>query len=106
MDNIDSIFASTVSTFAYPRTSKMLSCCPTDGQAEILIENNIPRKYIQAIAVGNEYVAVRVNSILKFEHQMHIRRYFAPDILTAKWSHMIKKGCSPNEIRCEWSEED
>ena len=106
MDNIDSIFASTVSTFAYPRTSKMLSCCPTDGQAEILIENNIPRKYIQAIAVGNEDVAGRVYSILKMYNQKHISIYIAPDILTAKWSHMIKKGCSPNEIRCEWSEED
>lgn len=106
MDNIDSIFASTVSTFAYPRTSKMLSCCPTDGQAEILIENNIPRKYIQAIAVGNEDVAGRVYSILKINNQKHISIYIAPDILTAKWSHMIKKGCSPNEIRCEWSEED
>ena len=106
MDNIDSIFASTVSTFAYPKTSKMLSCCPTDGQAEILIENNIPRKYIQAIAVGNEDVAGRVYSILKINNQKHISIYIAPDILTAKWSHMIKKGCSPNEIRCEWSEED
>ena len=57
MDNIDSIFSASVSTFDYPRSAKMLSCCPTDGQAEILIENNIPREYIQGIAVGNEDVA-------------------------------------------------
>ncbi len=105
MDNIDSIFASTVSTFAYPRSSKMLSCCPTDGQAEILIENSIPREYIKGIAVGNEDVAGRVYSILKMYGVEHISIYIAPDVLTTKWSNMIKEGCSPNEIRCEWSEE-
>lgn len=105
MDNIDSIFASTVSTFAYPRTSKMLSCCPTDGQAEILIENSIPREYIKGIAVGNEDVAGRVCSILKMYGVEHISIYIAPDVLTTEWSNMIKKGCSPNEFRFEWSEE-
>lgn len=106
MDNIDSIFASTVSTFAYPRTSKMLSCCPTDGQAEILIENSIPRKYIKGIAVGNEDVAGRVYSILKMYDMEHISIYTAPDVLTTEWSNMIKEGCSPNETKCKWSEED
>ncbi|WP_251391883.1 DUF4433 domain-containing protein [Mediterraneibacter agrestimuris] len=105
MDNIDSIFASTVSTFDYPRTSKMLPCCPTDGQAEILIENSIPREYIKGIAVGNEDVAGRVYSILKMYGVEYISIYIAPDVLTTEWSNMIKKGCSPNEIRCEWSEE-
>ena len=105
MDNIDSIFASTVSTFPYPRTSKMLSCCPTDGQAEILIENSIPREYIKGIAVGNEDVAGCVCSILKMYGVEHISIYIAPDVLTTKWSNMIKEGCSPNEFRFEWSEE-
>lgn len=105
MDNIDSIFASPVSTFPYPRTSKMLSCCPTDGQAEILIENSIPREYIKGIAVGNEDVAGRVCSILKMYGVEHISIYIAPDVLTTKWSIMIKEGCSPNEFRFEWSEE-
>jgi len=105
MDNIDSIFATTVSTFAYPRTSKMLSCCPTDGQAEILIENSISREYIKGIAVGNEDVAGCVCSILKMYGVEHISIYIAPDVLTTKWSNMIKEGCSPNEFRFEWSEE-
>ena len=106
MDNIDSIFASTVSTFAYPRTIKMLPCCPTDGQAEILIEHSIPREYIQGIAVGNVDVAGRVYSILKMCDQKHISIYIAPDILTTRWSYMIKEGDSPNEICCKWPEED
>lgn len=106
MDNIDSIFAPTVSTFAYQRTPKMLSCCPTDGQAEILIENSIPREYIKGIAVGNEDVAGRVYSILKMYDQKHISIYIAPDVLSTKWNKIIKEGCSPHEIRYECSEED
>ena len=51
MDSIDSIFAGVVGTFKYPRSPKMLQCCPTDGQAEILIKGNIPPKYITGIAV-------------------------------------------------------
>lgn len=99
MDDIDSIFAMTVPTFKYPRTSKMLSCCPTDGQAEILIENSIPREYIKGIAVGNEDVAGRIYSILKMYDQRHIAIYIAPEVLTTEWSDMIKKGCAPNELR-------
>lgn len=106
MDDIDSIFASTVSTFAYPRTSKMLSCCPTDGQAEILIENNIPREYINGIAVGNKDIAGRVYAMLKIYNLNHISVYIAPDVLTKRWSNMVRKGCPPVEIQCHWSEED
>lgn len=106
IDNIDSIFATSVSTFSYPRPQKMLSCCPTDGQAEILIENSIPREYINGIAVGNEDIAKRVYALLKMYNMMHINLYIAPDVLTTKWSNMVKKGCPPDEFRCDWSEED
>lgn len=106
MDNIDSIFATSVSTFAYPRSPKMLSSCPTDGQAEILIEDSIPREYINGIAVGNEDVAKRVYAILKMYGISHIHLYIAPDVLTTNWSNMIKNGRRPDEIQCDWSEED
>lgn len=106
MDNIESIFATKVPTFAYPRTEKMLNCCPTDGQAEILIEKNIPREYINGIAVGNEEVAKRVYAMLKLYEIEHMEVYIAPDILTTNWSRMIKNGLLPNEISCEWIEED
>lgn len=106
MDNIDSIFATSVSTFAYPRSPKMLSSCPTDGQAEILIEDSIPREYITGIAVGNEDVAKRVYAMLKMYGMEHISLYTAPDVLTPNWSNMIKNGRRPDEIQCDWSEED
>lgn len=106
MDSIGSIFATTVSTFDYPRSPNMLSSCPTDGQAEILIEDSVPREYINGIAVGNEDVAKRIYAILKMYNMGHIPLYIAPDVLTPNWSSMIKNGRRPNEIQCDWSEED
>ena len=106
IDDIDSIFATSVPTFAYPRSPKMLSSCPTDGQAEILIEDSIPREYIDGIAVGCEDIAKRVYAILKMYNMSHIGLYIAPDVLTPNWSNMIKDGRRPDEIPCDWSEED
>lgn len=107
MDKIDSIFAPSVSTFAYSRSPKMLSSCPTDGQAEILIKDSIPRKYINGIAVGNEDVAGRVYAIIKGCGMVHnIALYIAPHVLTPDWSNLVKDGCRPDEIQCKWSEED
>jgi len=105
MDCIDSIFAKYVSTFRYPRASDMLSSCPTDGQAEILIENNIPREFISGIAVGNEDVAARVYAMLKLYAMEHIPLYIAPDVLTPAWSRMARAGHRPNEVLCSWPEE-
>lgn len=83
----------------------MLPACPTDGQAEILIENNVPRKYIKGIALGNEDVAKRVYAMLKMCDMDHIPLFIAPDVLTSNWSPMIKKGSRPKEILCVWPEE-
>ncbi|EHL03884.1 hypothetical protein HMPREF0322_05452 [Desulfitobacterium hafniense DP7] len=106
MDNINSIFSTSVPTFSYPRSSKMLSSCPTDGQAEILIKDSIPREYIIGIAVGNEDVAKRVYAMLKMYEMERMPLYIAPDVLTPSWSSMIKNGHRPDETQCDWSEED
>lgn len=106
MNNIESIFAVSVSTFVYPRSLKMLSSCPTDGQAEILIEDNIPREYINGIAVGNEEIAKRVYAMLRMYGLEHIRLYIAPDVLTPNWSNMVRNGHRPDELQCAWLEEE
>lgn len=95
MDNIDFIFAPTVSN--YRRTDKMLSCCPTDGQAEILIENNIPLKYINGIAVEDKCVAARVCAMLKMHSIQNVPVYIAPDVLSTEWSSLVKDGRKPQE---------
>lgn len=106
MDNIDSIFATSVPTFQYPRSPRMLPSCPTDGQAEILIKDSIPREYVIGIAVGNEDVEKRVYAMLKMYGMERISLYVAPDVLTPNWSSIIKNGRRPDETQCDWSEED
>ena len=105
MENIDSIFSTTVKTFRYPRSPHMLPCCPTDGQAEILIKDSIPCEYITGIAVGNIDVAARVCGILKLCNIEQIPIYIAPDILTTRWSIIIKNGNYPTETLYDCSQE-
>lgn len=105
IDEIESIFAHSVPTFRFPRTQDMLPSCPTDGQAEILIADNIPKKYITGIALGNEDVARRVYAMLKLNNMGYIPLYIAPDVLTTNWSSIIKSGLRPRETICVWSEE-
>lgn len=104
-DEIEFIFSHSVPTFRYPRTPQMLPACPTDGQAEILIADNVPRKYIQGIAFGNEDVAKRVYAMLKLCDMGHILLYIAPDVLTPKWNSLIRSGRRPEEVPCVWAEE-
>ena len=51
----------------------MPACCPTDGQAEILIKNNIPRNLIFGIVVPNKEMAERTAAMLKITNQTQIK---------------------------------
>lgn len=106
MEEIDSIFAISVPTFSYPRSPSMFASCPTDGQAEILIKDSIPREYIIGIVTGNEDVAKRVYAMLKIYNVERIPVCVAPDVITPNWSSMIKKGCMPDETICVWPDEE
>ena len=103
---VDQIFAERVASFCYPRTSSMLPCCPTNGQAEILIQDNIPRQYISKIIVGNDNVAKQVYAMQKVYSISNIPICIAPDVLSPAWSAMIKAGTRPQEQQCIWPEED
>lgn len=105
-EKIDEIFANNVSSFKYPRTAEMLSCCPTNGQAEILIKDNIPRKYITRIIVENSDVAKRIYAMQEFYEISKIPIYIAPDVLSPSWSSMVKKGIRPQEQLFICSKED
>ena len=105
MENIESVFSKQLSTFRYPRTPNMLACCPTDGQAEILIRDNIPRNCLSGIAVGNEDIAKRVYAMLKIFEVKEIDIYISPDVLTPDWSNIVKQGYRPNEVLYDGSKE-
>lgn len=105
VENIDSIFAPSVSTFQYPRTAEMLPCCPTNGQAEVLIQNNIPREYISRIIVGAPDIAERIYAMQKVCNIPEIPIYVAPDVLSNTWNRIVKRGQRPQECKCTWPEE-
>lgn len=105
-EKIDEIFANNVSSFTYHRTAEMLSCCPTNGQAEILIKDNIPRRYITKIIVENNDVAKQVYAMQKVYGISNIPIYVAPDVLSPSWSSMVKQGRRPQEQLFICSKED
>lgn len=106
MEEIESIFAAKVPTYSYARTINMLDSCPTDGQAEILIQESIPRQFICGVAVGSGDIAGRVYAMLKLCGMNKIPIFIAPSVLTPNWSQMVRNGCRPDEASCNWPEED
>lgn len=90
----------------YCRTPSMLDCCTTDGQAEVLIKNGIPRDYIIGFAVGSQNMAGRVYAMLKTCNVQQVPIFIAPMILTPTWSNVIKCGQRPTEKLFVWSEEE
>ena len=102
LDNIGVLF--TDSDGEHRRTNKMLSCCPTDGQAEILIYGNIPRSYITGVAVANNDLARRVNAYFKTIGINYIPIYIAPSIFTNTWRRLVCNGQRP--VETIWTQED
>lgn len=106
IEMLDLIFAEQVPSFRYGRPIQMLSCCPTDGQAEILIKDNIPRSFISGIAVGDTEIAGRIFAMLELYDVSQIPIYISPEILTPAWSVKVKSGLRPSETKYERSEEN
>ncbi|NOU83897.1 DUF4433 domain-containing protein [Paenibacillus sp. LMG 31459] len=81
------------------RTAKMLPCCPTDDQAEVLIYKNISRSDILAVVVKDWEQARREKSRLSFIHEVpnNIRFIIAPGLFDISWSGMIRNGQMPEE---------
>ena len=87
------------------RTPQMLSCCPTDDQAEILIRDNIPYNFFRGIAVCNETVAQQVYSIIRTYEKTPLPIYIAPNVLNTNWSSSIRSGIRPEETKLTVKEE-
>lgn len=90
------------------RTPQMLPCCPTDGQAEVLVYRNIYRSDILAIAVSNLEQARRERIRLSFisEVPKDIPIIIAPSLFDVSWNAMVRSGKIPSEtIYVEGSEE-
>ncbi len=106
IDQIEELFANpSIGKREISRSNRMLQACPTDGQAEILIKDNIPRDKIIGIAVGDEESAKIVNAMMKTLGMEPLPVFKAPEILTPQWREIVEQGNRPREIECVWEEE-
>ena len=81
------------------RTSKMLSCCPTDGQAEVLVYKKIPRSKILSVAVSTVERARITDIMVKhIEGAPLIKWIIAPDLFNTNWNSLVKSGNAPEEL--------
>lgn len=105
IDTLESIFDINLPTFKYSRRPSMLSCCPTDGQAEIMIKQNIPRNFFSGIAVNNEDMARRVFAMFKLLNFDSLPIFISPDVFLKNWSVLAREGKRPEETLFDGSEE-
>lgn len=83
--------------FLIRRPSSMLTCCTTDGQAEVLLYKNVPRSFITGIAVPNHEQAKKESIRLGLIEAPQIPIIIAPDLFSNNWSIMAKNGRVPVE---------
>ncbi|AIQ70272.1 DarT ssDNA thymidine ADP-ribosyltransferase family protein [Paenibacillus graminis] len=92
------LFARNSPYYKYPRNSRMLSCCPTDGQAEVLIYKNVRRSDIIGVVVPNEKQALEERARINVERQgWDIPIVVAPDLFSNQWSNMARQGIRVSE---------
>ena len=97
---LDQLYAN-VTTVGRRRDSKLLSCCPTDDQAEILIRGNIPSSFFTGFAVSNKERADHLYSILCMYSMEDVPIVIAPDIFSTSWSALAHRGNLPSETLYE-----
>lgn len=98
-DKFDTLFHDSVSNDrrTIVRKPNMLSCCPTDDQAEVLIKGGIPRSYISGIAVATEMEGAQIKGIFPTIKIDPIPLYLAPVLFTKEISSMVRLGQIPEE---------
>ena len=87
------------------RDTGMLSCCPTNGQAEILVKDNIPYSFFSGIAVSSDKDGKSVYAMIKTYDKREISIYLAPDVLSTRWSNLVRKGIRPQELELSFGKE-
>lgn len=94
-ENFKLIFADDVN--GYKRNSYMLMNVPTNDQAEVLVQGNIPRKLITGIAFKDEEIARQKVAEWSVLNVPKIDVYVAPDLFDGTASNKIRKGIMPVE---------
>lgn len=102
---LDQLYAN-VTTAGRRRDSQLLSCCPTDDQAEILISGSIPRNFFTGFAVSNKERANHLYSILCVYSMEDVPIVIAPDLFSTAWSDLAHQGKLPLETLYEVRKEE
>ncbi|TCI49568.1 DUF4433 domain-containing protein [Exiguobacterium sp. SH5S13] len=90
-----SLFSSKVESRS--RTLQMMSNCPTDDQAEILIYKNVRRKDILGVIVESEDRANSEFIKWKILNIPQVDIFIAPSLFDGSWSTMVRQGIVPIE---------
>lgn len=100
-DNFECLFEGRVSNGkrTMTRPSTMLKCCPTDDQAEVLVKEKVPRRFVSGIAVGSNEVGELISGIFPTINIESIPIYYAPDLFTTRWSDLVRAGRRPKETQ-------
>lgn len=80
------------------RTAARLAPCPTDDQAEVLVERTIPRALLRAVAVRSEAQLALERSRLRFvSGAVDLPWVVAPALFDGTWTGEIRTGRRPPE---------
>ncbi len=90
-----------VTTAGRRRDSQLLSCCPTDDQAEILISGSIPRSFFTGFAVNDKERADHLYALLSVNSMENVPIVIAPDLFSTNWSPLVHRGKLPSETLYE-----
>jgi hypothetical protein len=80
------------------RAPKMLPCCPTDDQAEALVERSIARELIRAVAVvSDEQAKLEQSRLDLLPGILQLPWLVVPAFFTGDWSNAVRQGNRPPE---------
>ena len=79
------------------RYSRMLACCPTNDQAEVLVHNSIPHDMIKGIVFEDEIVLQKVLKILDEHDIPYPDLYVSSELFSTTCSNLIRQGIKPDE---------
>lgn len=90
------------SRWIYERTRKMLACCPTNDQAEVLVYGCVPRNLItEVIAPDEDTLELLYEEVEDINFASELEWMVSPDLFTEDWIDLVASGERPVEYYAE-----
>lgn len=94
------MFPNTVmdSYWRYERTRHMLACCPTNDQAEVLVNGCVPRNLMtEVIAPDEDTLELLYEDVEDIYFASELEWIVSPDLFTEDWIDLVASGERPVE---------